>query len=273
MNYVKTIKDNLSQIFAVVEKDLKLHTRFKLPVLISFIIPILNLVLPLIIMGQIFTFKEDFGPWNSQNFTVYVLTAYQIGLITGINNRFPNQFATEKVWKTLYAIIIAPFNRRNLLFGIFFTYLIINAVPLAIFFILSLMILPISIISVLSLLIFYFLIALIFSGIGLFLGALAISKPSLTPIVRIGLRILFLFSCIGYPFEFFPENFQALVIWDPFYYLFDFIRVIWISDDIFFSIVTHPLHVFLIVGGAIIVPLVCLWIFNFIFNKYGIIGY
>lgn len=273
MNYVKTIKDNLSQIFAVVEKDLKLYTRFKLPVLMNFITPILGLVLPLVIMGQIFTFNEDFGPWNSQNFMVYILTAYQIGLMTGINNRFPSQFATEKVWKTLYAIIIAPFNRRNLLFGIFFTHMIINTVSFSIFFILSLIILPLSILSIISLFIFYFFIALIFSGIGLFLGALAISKPSLTPLVRLGIRIIYLFSCLGYPFEFFPEHFQALAILDPFYYLFDFIRVIWIYDNIFLSIITHPFHVFLIVGGAVIFPLVGLWIFNFIFNKYGIIGY
>ena len=273
MNYFKAIKDNLSQIFAVVEKDLKLHTRFKLPVLLNIISPILSLVLPLVIMGQIFTFNENFGPWTPQNFIVYVLTAYQIRLITRINSRFPSQFATEKVWKTLYAIIIAPFNRINLLFGIFFTYLIINAVPFTIFFILSLIILPISILSIISLFIFYFFIALIFSGVGLFLGALAISKPSLTPLVNLGISIIFLFSCLGFPFEFFPETFQAFVVLDPFYYLFDFIRVIWINDDIFLSIVTHPLHVFLIVGGAIVVPLVGLWIFNVIFNKYGIIGY
>jgi len=273
MNYFKAIKDNLSQIFAVVEKDLKLYTRFKFPVIMNIISPILGMVLPLVIMGQIFTFNEDFGPWNSQNFMVYVLTAYQIRLIIRVSSRFPSQFGTEKVWKTLYAIMIAPFKRINLLFGIFFSYLIIQAVPFTIFFILSLIILPISIPSIISLFIFYFFIALIFSGVGLFLGALAISKPSLLPVVNFGISIMFLFSCIGYPFDFFPENFQALVIWDPFYYLFDFIRVVWISDDIFFSIVTHPLHIFLIVGGAIIVPLVGLWIFNYIFNKYGIIGY
>lgn len=273
MNFFIAIKDNLSQIFAVVEKDLKLHTRFKLPIFMSIFTPLLSFILPLVIMGQIFTFNENFGPWNPQNFAVYILTGYQINIVAKINGRFPGQFATEKVWKTLYAIMIAPFNRVNLVFGIFFSYMIINAVPFTIFFVLSLIILPISILSIISLFIVYFCIALIFSGVGLFLGALAISKPSLTPLVSLGISIIYIFSCIGYPFEFFPENFQALVIWDPFYYLFDFIRVIWISDDIFFSIVTHPLHVFLIVGGAIVVPLVGLWIFNFIFNKYGIIGY
>ncbi len=273
MNYFIAIKDNLSQIFAVVEKDLKLHTRFKLPVIMSIISPILSFILPLVIMGQIFTFNENFGPWTAQNFAVYILTAYQINIVVKIRGRFPSQFATEKVWKTLYAIIIAPFNRRNLVFGIYFTHMIINAVPFTIFFILSLIILPISILSIISLFIFYFFIALIFSGIGLFLGALAISKPSLTPLVNLGISIIYIFSCLSYPFEFFPENFQAFVIFDPFYYLFDFIRVIWIYDDIFLSIVTHPFHVFLIVGGAVILPLIGLWIFNFIFNKYGIIGY
>lgn len=273
MQIIKKIKDDLNQIFAVIEKDLKLSTRFKLPIIMRFITPILNLILPLIILGQIFTFSENFGPWNSQNFALYVMTSYQINIMASVRNIFPSRFGTEKVWKTLYAIMIAPFNRRNLLFGMFFTYMIMNSIYFTIFFVISLFIMPISFITVLSLFIFYFFIALIFSGVGLFLGALAISKPSLTPIVTLGISISFIFSCLGYPFDFFPPHFQALVILDPFFYLFDFIRTIWLDDNIFLSIVTHPLHVFLIVGGAIILPLVGLWIFNIIYNKYGVVGY
>ncbi len=273
MDISKNIKDNLAQIFAVVEKDLALSTRFKLPLIMSFFNPVLNLILPLLVFGQIFSLKESFGAWDSQNFALYLLMANQFFIIVGIRNKFPNQFSVEKVWKTLYAIIIAPFNRRNLFFGIFFGYAIMGALPFTFFFILSLFIKPITIISVLSLFIFYFFISLIFSGIGLFLGALAISKPSITPLVRFALSILWLFSCLTYPIEFFPKNFEALARLNPFFYIFDFGRAIWIDDNISLSIVTYPFHVFLIVGGAVVLPIVGLWIFNLIFDKYGIVGY
>ncbi len=119
MQIIKKIKDDLYQIFAVTEKDLKLSTRFKLPIIMSFITPILNLLLPLIILGQIFTFSDNFGLWDSQNFALYIMTSYQISIMTKVRNIFPSRFYIEKVWKTLHATIIAPFNRRNLLLGMF----------------------------------------------------------------------------------------------------------------------------------------------------------
>ncbi|GAH25052.1 unnamed protein product, partial [marine sediment metagenome] len=38
-------------------------------------------------MGQIFTFNENFGPWNTENFIVYILTAYQINIVVKIRGR------------------------------------------------------------------------------------------------------------------------------------------------------------------------------------------
>ncbi len=272
MKIINKIKDELYQIRAVIEKELKLSTRYKLPVIMRFIGPILNLVLPLIILGQIFTFS-DTGDWDSQNFTVFVMITYQISIMAKIRNVYPGRFSSEKVWKTLHAIMIAPFNRRNLLFGLFFSYMIMIAIPFTIFFVISLLISPLSFISILFLFLFYFFIALIFSGVGLILGALAISKPSISPIVTLGLTILYMFSCLNYPFDFFPPRFQSLAVLNPLYYIFDFIRKIWLDNNIFLSIVTNPLHVLLIIGGAIFVPLIGLWIFNIIYNKYGVVGY
>ncbi len=272
MKIINRIKDELYQIRAVIEKELKLTTRYKLPVVLRFLVPILNLILPLIVLGQIFTFSET-GDWDSQNFMLYVMTTYQISIMARIRNVYPGRFGAEKVWKTLHAIMIAPFNRRNLLFGMFFSYMIMNAIPFTIFFVISLFISPLSFISILFLFLFYFFIALIFSGVGLLLGALAISKPSVTPIVSLGITILFMFSCLNYPFDFFPPRFQSLAVINPLYYIFDFIRVIWSNNNVFLLIVTNPLHVSIIVGGAICVPIVGLWIFNIIYNKYGVVGY
>ncbi len=269
----KKIIDALSQIFAVVEKDLKLKTRFKLPVILGFITPFLGLFLPLVILGQIFTLNEAFGPWNSQNYAVYIFTAYQINLIVNIRNQFPGTFAAEKIWKTLHAIIIAPFKRINLLFGIFITYFVLNTFPLIVFFIIAYIILPISILTILSIIFVYFCLALSFSGIGLFLGALAISKPAIKPIIDLGITLAFIFSCISYPFEFFPEFFQNIANLNPLFYIIDFIRKLWLSDNIIFSLINYPIHVLIILGGAVITPLVGLKVFNIIFRKYGIVGY
>lgn len=198
-------KDNLAQIAAVSEKEIKLMTRFKVPVILSFILPFINLIMPLIIMGQIFAFRENFGAWTPENFFVFQVIAYQLTLIFGIRNRFSSQFVTELFWHTLQALIIAPFNRINLLFGVVIMHLLMMAVPFTIFLILGVIIVPISFYTFLFLIATYLLILLIFSGLGIFIGALSISKPNYLNIINFFLGFAFLFSCLSYPFELFPQ--------------------------------------------------------------------
>ena len=68
MEQYRLLKENLSQISAITEKNLKLAFRFKFKVIITYITPILSILMPLIIMGEIFTFQSSFGPWNAENF-------------------------------------------------------------------------------------------------------------------------------------------------------------------------------------------------------------
>ena len=156
------------------------------------------------------------------NYTIYIILAYIILLVQGIRSTFPRQFSREKYWQTLPALIIAPFNRVNLLFGIFFSHLIIISIPIVFFLVMCYIIFPISLISFFFIIGILLLIALIFSGIGIILGILAISKENWMPIINFSLGLLFLISCISFPFEIFPEIIQNIVNLNPLYHIFFF---------------------------------------------------
>ena len=268
----KAIRKNMSQIFAITEKNIKFSLRFKFNLVISFITPIISIIMPLILMGQLFNFNNRFGPWSASNFIVYQFTAYNISLFKRIITDFPKLFAQEKYWETLPALIIAPFNRMNLVFGIFLSNLILISLPFIIFTIISYMMFPIHPLTLLLIIGLYFLIALIFSGLGIIIGVIAISKEGFLGITNFLITFVFWFSCVSYPFEIFPELIQNLVKINPLYYIFDILRLSWIENDIAFSIISHPSNFILITLGAILLPLIGVYIFNKIYRKYGIVG-
>ena len=141
------IKANVSQIFAIAERDVKIQTRLKIPYIFNSITPILGVILPLIIMGKIFTFADNFGPWDGGNFIIYQFTAYQIIILTGIRTRLQGSILSEKGQGTLTLLVIAPFRRINLLFGIFLSHLVLISPPFMMFFILCYILFPVSIIT------------------------------------------------------------------------------------------------------------------------------
>jgi len=208
MKIYKIIKNNLSQIIALIEKNLKLSIRFKFNLILSLINPLVMILMPLIIMNKLFEFNTQFGTWTKENFMVYQFLAYNIFLLMGLTDTFGAQFAQEKYWKTLQALIIAPFNRFNLLFGIFIPHIIIISIPFTIFLILTYIYYPISFITLIFIIFIYFLIALIFSGIGLILGIFIVSNENAFYVLKFSLNIVFWLSCISYPFNFFPLLFN-----------------------------------------------------------------
>ena len=269
----KNIKNNLLQIIAIAEKNIKLGSRYKLNLILSFITPLINIILPLIVFGQIFTFREDFGPWNENNYVIYQIVTYQIILLYGFIFRFPGELKTEKMWKTLPALIIAPFNRINLLFGIFLSHIIVISIPFTAFFIFCYIIYPISIITILFVFFIFILMALFFGGLGLIFGVFAIAKENFLTIMHFGLSFAIMFSCLTLPFEFFPGYFQNLANLNPLYYIFNFVRLAWIEDNLIFTITMHSFSFFIVTSFAVITPLFGLYFFNFIYKKYGIAGY
>ena len=273
MNLIKALKNNISQIFAVTEKNVRLVARFKLRLILGFITPILGVILPIVIMGRIFTFADNFGPWDGGNFIVYQFTAYQLILLYQIIGRFQQGISQEKSLNTITLLVIAPFRRINLLLGIFLSHLALIAIPFLSFFILCYILYPVSIITLFFIFIVYLLITLIYSGIGLIFGIIVISKEHIVSLMSIPLTILIMFSCLSMPFDFFPDYFQKIATINPFYYIFNIVRYIWIEDNIVLSVMSHTITFIVVLFFAIISPLIGVKFFNYIFDKYGITLY
>ncbi len=270
MKLTKVVKENISQIFAIAEKNVRLATRHKLPLILSFIMPVVSIFVPLIIFGRILSFTDNFGPWDGRNFTIYLFTSSQLMLLYTIIGRFTGAIAQEKSANSFTLLIIAPFRRRNLLFGIFLSHLILIAVNFMTFFIWCYILFPVSISTLFFIFLVYFLIALFFSGIGLFLSIFKLSKPRLEPLISIPLTILIMFSCIGMPFEFFPKAFQNISKFDPFYYIFVIVRYVWVEDNIIITFTSHTVTFIIVITLALASPLLGLRFFNYIFDKYRI---
>jgi len=272
---VSFIKDNLYQISALIEKNIKLKLRFKFPIIINFVTPIIGIIMPLIVLGQLFQFSErySFGPWTAENFLVFQFIAYNIMLLRTVIMEFSGQFRIEKFWKTLPALMIAPFNRFNLLLGIFFSHLIMISIPFSIFFIVCVIYYPISILTGLFVVLNYFLIALIFSGIGLIIGVFAVSNENIWKALSFATTLIFWASCLSYPFEIYPSIIQQVINLNPLYYVFDFLRLTWIQNNFFLTLNLYGTHFIVLIITAIILPIFGVYTFNYILKKYGIVGY
>ena len=268
-----TVRHNVSQVLALTEKNIKLETRFKFQLLYGFINPIITILMPLIIFQTLFNFNKSYGPWNPENYAVFILSTYNLYLLKGIISDFPIRLRQEKFWKTLPALIIAPFNRFDLLFGIFLSHLIIISIPFIIFFIMTLILYPISLWTFIFVSFIYMLIALIFSGIGLFLGVFAISRESIWRFLTIALKLVFWASCISYPFEIFPESIQSIISLNPFYYVFSILRMAWIQNNFILTLAEYWYQFIIILVIATVLPIIAVSVFNKIFRKYGIVGY
>ncbi len=269
----RRIKNSIPKILALTEKNIKLNLRFKYTVLFSYIAPIISILMALIIMGQFFQFKEEFGSWTEENYYLFQFLAYNIYLLRGIIMEFPNQLRIEKFWKTLPALMIAPFNRFILLIGIFLSKICLILIPFIFFFVISYIIIPISFINTLFIIGIYFGIALIFSGIGLVVGVFAASNESIWRFLELSVNILFWVSCLTYPFEIFPENIQSIINLNPLYYIFDILRMAWIENNPLVTIILHPYHILIFFSSLILIPCIGVFIFNMIIKKYGIVGY
>ena len=273
MNKIRIIRNNLGQILAITEKEVKLQLRFKITVILSFITPIVAILMPLIVMGQFFSYNVKFGPWNDTNYSVFVILTYNLVLLKQIIGTFPQQFNREKFWETLPALIIAPFNRINLLLGTFVSHLIIIFIPFTVFFILCWILYPIGIFTILIIIIIFFLISLIFSGIGLILGIFVIANENIYHFLSFSLTFIFWFSCISYPFELFPNIIQSIIELNPLYYIFDILRLTWIDNNIIQTFLLYPYNFLILIACAIAFPSIGVIFFNKIYKKYGIVGY
>ena len=266
-------KHHFSRVFTIAEKNLKLQLRFKLNLVFSIVKPFLTIFLSLVIFSKFLEVGTRFGRWDDANYYIFLFLAYNIELLRRIIEDFPGSFMNEKYWKTLPALMIAPINKLHLLLGIFFSHLIIIAIPFILIFILAYVVYQISIFTIIMIICLFLLIDIIFSGIGLFLGVFAISREGVWRLLSIGINIIFWFSCVTYPFEMFPNFIQNVILINPFYYIFDILRMTWLDDNILLTISTYPFHFVILIGTAIIIPLIAIYVFKVVYNKFGIVGY
>lgn len=273
-NLVKnTIKHNISQVLALTEKNIKLQTRFKFQLIFGYVTPIISLMIPLIVFQKLFDFNQSLGPWTNRTYLIFVLSTYNLSLLKRMIGDFPNQLRREKFWKTLPALMIAPFNRFDLLLGIFLSNIILISIPFVILIVINLLTYPISLISLLFVLFIYLLIALIFSGIGLIVGIFAISNENIWRFLSFSLDLVFWASCLSYPFALFPEIFQMVISLNPLYYIFTILRFSWVDNNILLTISNYYPHLIVLLTTGIFIPTIGVYIFNKIFRKYGIVGY
>ena len=277
MRYKGFLKQNITRIYALIEKEIYLQTRFKSQLIINLINPIIQLVVYFFLFGAIFSIQEgiSLGYWNSSNFLLFLFIAMSISYCQPIVDKYAQIFIQEKYWKTLSAIIIAPVNRFSLLIGILLSQIAISSVGVIILLTFAIILYPISISMLFLFLFVYFGILIVFGSIGLIVGAYAISNENFKNYYTLVVRILFLMSCINYPKELFPEIITFAISLNPLYYLFDFLRLIWYSGISPAVAVPYilPIHIITFILLVVLSPIIAVFLFERIYKKYGIIGY
>lgn len=274
--YNEKIRRNLKQILTLVEKNFFLEIRFKGSLFKNYITPFVQIFINLLIFGTFFTFNSSagLGYWNSNNFTLFMLIAINIQYTRLILDYFQVYFRNEKFWKTLQSLLVSPINRFTMLLGVLFSKLFLISLPLVIFTVISFILYPIPLIFFLLYIIIFFIITLIFACVGLIIGVFVISNENISTFIIPALSTILYFSCISYPLEIFGD-FQFIILLNPFYYLFDFLRLTWmlgLNFDQAISLIT-PMHIIILILVTILMPIISIKLFNRVYNKFGITGY
>jgi len=247
--------------------------RFKYGVILSFITPLISILIPIIVFGKVFEYTSNFGSWIPENYMLFIFTGYCILILRRMMQTIPTNLRQEKFWKTLPALMIAPFNRYYLLFGAFLSEFIMFLIPFILFLVILLIFFPISIFTLLTIILSFIAISLVFAGIGLILGVFVITNENIWGVLKVVISLVLWISCITYPFELFPEVIQNIINLNPIYYVIDTIRLLWLEDNLILTLSLHPFHIFILIASTIIFPVLGVYIFNFTYKKLGITGY
>ena len=273
----KSLRINIKQIRALVERNLYLEARFKTLIFTRYFTPFVQILMPLIIFNVIFTIREDyqFGYWTGLNFILFLFIAFCVQFLRKIVNNFSDLFNREKYWKTLQALMVAPVNRYVLLFGFLIAEIILLSIPFIFFFIIAYILFPINIFYLFLVILSFLSISIIFGCLGLILGILIITKEGIYSVINLGLTFLFWLSCMSYPLQIFPEIVQSIILLNPVYYFIDIIRIFWLMGLDYNLAITFltPIHIIIVVGSTLILPIFSVYLFNTFYDKFGISGY
>jgi len=267
------IKRAYVKISAIVEKNILMKLRYKFDIVVMYLTYFISILMPIIVFGKLFQLDADVVPWNSSNYIIFVFLGYNILLMSRMIKEVPSQLRMEKFWKTLPALMLAPFNRFYLLFGYHFSELILILPPFFVFLIVSYFFFPISLLTVLIICFMFFAISIIFTSIGFIIGAFAISNENIWAILGFFVNMVVWASCITYPYELFPHQIQFFINLNPIYFIIDILRLTWIENNFLLTIQLHPEHFIIFFISLAIFPLIGVITFNYVYKKLGISGY
>ncbi|MFX1277387.1 MAG: ABC transporter permease [Promethearchaeota archaeon] len=274
---LRSLKRYSRQVLALIEKEIFMELRFKSKLITRYLNPIIQLLILVFIFRTIFSSRAglSIGYWNQSNYILFLLIAFILQFSRSITLSYESIFRREKFRKTLSAIMVAPVNRFTILVGVLISEFLLNSVPIIIFFIIALVLFPISIYYIILILVIYFLIILILASIGLLISIFTISNEEYVPFIKLFLGLNFLFSCSNYPKEIFPGIVQYIIIINPFYYIFDLLRLTWYMGYNFEEAISYIsyIHIIIIILMAILSPIISIYCFNKVFKKYGITGF
>ena len=273
---IKRLKTFFSQLEALVIKHLRLNARYKVKFLMTIIVPFTSLLVPFLIFSKLFDAigEESFGIWTPTNFVIFILTGVSIVIILSFISDFGKNLLREKYWKTLHGIFMSPINIYTFLLSKLISDLIIYIIPLTIIFIFCFLITGASIITILAMVVFYLMACIFVASIGLAIGSFRMSVEGDYNTAIISIKFFLIFSCYKYPREFYPAFLDFLIIYNPFYYFFDLIRVVLVLG--FENVVFNPRylnHFLIVILSTIAAPILSVLLFTYIYKKYGITGY
>jgi ABC-type polysaccharide/polyol phosphate export permease len=277
MRFPRLNIDKLQRIIrktlALAEKQIYMQFRFKYRTMLNYFAPVITILMPIIILGRFFQNNVNFGPWTSQNYMIFIFIGYNILLLRGMINYIPLHLQQEQYWKTLPALIIAPFNRYYLLFGYFISEVSLLSLPFLAFLTILFIFYPISFLTLIIVILLFIGIAIVFAAIGLVLGVITVANENISSILTFLIGFIFWASCITYPFQLFPSIIQDLISLNPIYYLINFLRLTWLDNNIYYTVINHPGHFTIVISSIVIAPILAVIMFNLIYKKLGTSGY
>lgn len=273
---LQRFKKYLYQLETLVIKDIKLNARYKIKFLVAIIVPFTSFLIPFLIFRKIFEAigDETFGIWTPENYIIFILTGVFVVVILGLLSRYGKSLLREKYWRTLPGIFMSPVNIYSILLSRLVSELLIYVIPLTLIFILCFIITGASIITILAMIVIYLMAALFIASIGLAIGSFRMSIEGDYNLLFFFIKFFLIFSCYKYPREFYPEYLDFLIIYNPFYYFFDLLRIVLILG--FENIIFDPKylnHFIILITFTILAPILSIWFFSYIYKKYGITGY
>ena len=274
--FLLLLKGYIYQIETLVIKDIKLKSRYKVKFLFSIVVPFTTFIIPLLIFRTLFKAigNDSFGIWTPENYIIFILTGIFIVALINLLPVYGKSLLREKYWKTLPGIFLSPVNIYNLLFSKLISELLIFVIPLGVIFILCFIIVKASLLTILFVIFIYFLAAVFMASIGLAIGSFRMSIEGGYRFFFLITNLFLVFSCYKYPRQFFPESLQVLITWNPFYYYWDLIRnlLIFGFENIVFNSNFIP-HIIVIISSSLFAPILSVMFFNYVYKKYGIVGY